>query len=277
MTVALRTEMTFDFNQPVTARSPEDFLHLWKETRNFLLGPELIQFDMEFPDAEQIVDILRKHPDAKLGSNRLDDEAAEADLVEKLRNAPLEQIVDLPFNIAMFELHNFYGEGQFLREFQERVMIPWRTFLASSGLTWQRAYPIIFISGKGCSSTYHVDISHVLAWQIHGTKTFHGFRDPNAYGPIQHVVDHRDEYPLKSPPDHAPDDVLAYFMEPGAMLWNQLLTPHWVEGGRNDIAVSVNISHGGIQHAGQFCPNEQVLRKHWEDHPDEAWLIDQRY
>ena len=91
------------------------------------------------------------------------------------------------------------------------------------------------------------------------------------------MVDHRDEYPLKSPPDHAPDDVLSYFMEPGAMLWNQLLTPHWVEGGRNDIAVSVNISHGGIQHAGQFCPNEQVLRKHWEDHPDEAWLIDQRY
>ncbi len=277
MTAATQSPPLFDFDRPVTARSQADFLHLWKETRNFLLAPELIEFEMTFPDAEKIIDILRKDSDAQIGSNRLQDEAAVTDLVDKMRNAPLEQIVDLPFNISMFELHKFYGEGQFLREFQDRVMIPWRTFLASSGLTWQRAYPILFISGKGGRSKYHVDISHVMAWQIHGQKTFNGFRDPSKYGPIQGIVDDRGQYPQELPPDHAPDDLLSYVMEPGDMLWNQLLTPHWVNGGAKEIAVSVNISHGGIQQGGQFCPNEQVLRKRWEDHPDEAWLIDQRY
>jgi hypothetical protein len=277
MTDSAPAPVCFDFERPVTARSQEDFLQLWKETRNFLLGAELIQFEMLFPGAEEMVDILRKHPDTKINSNQLDEEAAETDLVEKMRHAPLEQIIDLPFNIALFELHNFYGEGHFLQTFQQQVMIPWRTFLASSGLTWQRSYPIIFISGKGCSSQYHVDNSHVVAWQIHGTKSFHGFSDPGKYGPVEGIVDDRSPYRRKHPPEHSPEDVLTYVMEPGTMLWNQLLTPHWVDGGTKSIAVSVNISHGGIQHAGQFCPNEQVLRKRWEDHPEEAWLVDPRY
>ncbi|MBT3345624.1 MAG: hypothetical protein HN712_18550 [Gemmatimonadetes bacterium] len=277
MTGTPNTVSPFDFSTPVTARRREEFLLLWNETRNFLLGRELIHFDLDFPSAEEIVDILRQHGDTKLSSNQLEDDAAEADLVDKLRNAPLEQVMDLPFNIATFELHNFYGPGQFLEEFQQRVMIPWRTFLSAAGLTWQRCYPIIFISGKGCSSQFHADNSHVMAWQIHGTKAFHGFQDPSKYGPIQRIVDERNQYRSRLPPEHDPADLLSYFMEPGDMLWNQLLTPHWVDGGNDDIAVSVNISHGGIQHAGQFCPNEQVLRRRWEDHPEEAWLVDQRY
>ena len=275
MTVA-GNATAFDFSAPVTARSHGDLLKLWNETRNFLLGPQLIEFDMSFPTAEEIVDILRRHPDTKLSSNRLEDEAAEADLVDKLKNAPMEQVVDLPFNIACFELHNFYGPGQFLSEFQQRVMIPWRTLLSAVGLTWQRCYPIIFISGKGCSSNFHADNSHVVAWQIHGTKAFHGFQDPAKYGPVQEIVDARG-CRTRLPPEHNPADLLSYFMEPGDLLWTQLLTPHWVDGGDKEIAVSVNISHGGIQHAGQFSPNEQVLRRRWEDHPEEAWLVDERY
>jgi hypothetical protein len=50
-----------------------------------------------------------------------------------------------------------------------------------------------------------------------------------------------------------------------------------VTGTDDEIAVSVNISHGGVQHQGRFCPNEQILRRRWQDHPDEAWLVDERY
>lgn len=271
------TPILFDFSAPVTARTQDDFLVLWNQTRNFLLGPELIEFKMDLPSAEEIVDILRQHPDTKLNAHKLEDEAAQADLIEKLRSAPLEQVVDLPFNISMFELHNFYGTGQFLQEFQQRVMIPWRTFLSRAGLTWQRCYPIIFISGKGCSSQFHADNSHVAAWQIHGTKAFHGFQDPDRYGSAQDIVDRREDYRSKRPPQHDPADLLSYIMTPGDLLWNQLLTPHWVDAGTDDIAVSVNISHGGIQHQGQFCPNEQILRQRWEEHPSEAWLVDERY
>ena len=192
------------------------------------------------------------------------------------KHAPPKRSSINPSVSPTFFLQNFYDPGSFLHEFQKKVMIPWRTFLSSTGLTWQRCYPIIFISGKGCSSTYHVDVSHVLAWQIHGTKVFKGFKDPAKYGPIQHVVDNRKEYLITLPPEVDPNDVLTYRMEAGDLLWNQLLTPHWVTAGE-DVAVSINISHGGISHQGDFCPNEQVLRKRWEDHPKEAWLADQRY
>ena len=264
--------------QPFTARTTEQFLAYWHDTRNFLLGPELISFDMALPPAEQIVDILRADEKAKINFFETEDEEEAEALREHFRTAPLEQIIDLPFNLSHFDLNHWYGDGQFLGQFQRDVMIPWRTFLSAAGLTFMRSYPIIFISGKQRSSQYHVDNSHVVAWQTHGTKTFNGFKDPEKYAPIQDVVDKRDTYPSTLPPDGIDaDDILAYRMEPGAVLWNQIKTPHWVTGSDDEIAVSVNISHGGVQYQGQFCPNEQVLRKRWEKHPEEAWLIDERY
>ena len=41
-----------------TARTTDDFLAHWNDTRNFLLGPELIEFDLALPCAEEIIDIL---------------------------------------------------------------------------------------------------------------------------------------------------------------------------------------------------------------------------
>ena len=70
--------------------------------------------------------------------------------------------------------------------------------------------------------------------------------------------------------------MISYEMQSGALLWNQLLTPHWVEAS-DEIAVSVNISHGGVRYMGEFCDNEQVLRARWDKHPQEAWLTDLRY
>ncbi len=264
--------------QPFTARTTEQFLAHWDDTRNFFLGPELICFDMELPPAEQIVDILRVDELCKINFFDTEDEQEAEALRERFGRLPLEQVIDLPFNLSHFDLNRFYGEGQFLADFQRQVMIPWRTFLSATGLTFMRCYPIIFISGKRRSSQYHVDISHVVAWQVHGTKTFNGFQDPEKYGPIQDVVDNGKKYRSSLPPDGIdPDDILACHMEPGDLLWNQLQTPHWVTGTADEIAVSVNISHGGVQYDGQFCPNERVLRRRWKEHPDEAWLIDERY
>lgn len=261
---------------PFTARTQEDFLSVWSDRRNFLIGQELIAFDTPMPSTEEIVDILRKHPDSRIQFLGMDDESDKESLVEKFKTAPLEQIVDLPFSLANFFLHNFYEPNGFLRDFQRNVMIPWRTFLSQVGLTWQRCYPIFFISGKNCSSTYHVDVSHVVAWQVHGVKVFNGFKDPEGHASVQHIVDNRNEYRYEEIPEIDPDLVLTYRMTPGDILWNQLLTPHWVTA-EDEIAVSVNISHGGIAQNGEFCLNEQALRKRWEDKPEEAWLVDERY
>ena len=261
---------------PFTARTHSDILAVWNDRRNFLIGPELIAFRATLPSAEEIVDILRKHPDSRVQFLGMADGPEKEALIQKFKTAPLEQVVDLPFSLANFFLHNFYGPGEFLCDFQKDVMIPWRTFLSSVGLTWQRSYPIFFISGRNCSSSYHVDVSHVVAWQVRGVKVFNGFHDTEGHAAVQTIVDNRNQYREEVPPEFDSDLILTYRQEPGDILWNQLLTPHWVDSG-DEIAVSVNISHGGIAHKGEFCPNEQILRKRWEDHPEEAWLVDERY
>ena len=259
----------------IVVRTMEEFRRHWNSKQNFLFDPGLFGIEMELPPAADIVDILRRDKNANIAIKEDCDEVERERMVEEFKSRPIEQAIDYPFTLSHFELARFYGANQFLHRFQEKVMAPWRAFLASSGLTWQRCYPI-FISGKGCSTRYHVDVSHVVAWQVHGTKVFNGYVDPEKYAPIQVCVDERDRIQWKEPPACGAREVMSYKMEPGDLLWNQLLTPHWVEAG-DEIAVSVNISHGGVRYMGEFCDNEKVLRARWDKHPKEAWLTDLRY
>ena len=261
----------------IIVRNHDELKQRWNGLQNFLIDPEYFRFDMAFPPADEIVDILRKDSQARInipGDLSEDEKKTKA---EEFKTLPIADVIDRPFSLAHFHLQNFYGEGQFLRDFQKKVMIPWRTFLASSGFTWQRCYPIIFISGRNCHSSYHMDTSHVVAWQVWGVKYFNAYKDPYKYAPLDDAVNNREALRRPDgPPDHDPDDLLSYKMEKGDLLWNQLLTPHWVPAG-DSVAVSVNISHGGISYGGRFSPNETALRKRWETHPKEAWLVDTRY
>lgn len=260
------------------AKTEDDFRSLWNGELNFLLASELFEFQMDLPSADEIVDILRHDPDARI--QFLDDDLDDAeknDLAEKLKTVPIEEAMEMPMSLAHFYLQNFYGAGQFLERFQERIMIPWRTFLSRLGFTWQRCYPIIFISGKGCHSTYHADSSHVLAWQVSGEKHFHGFLEPEKQEPVEKLVEDRTGIARITIPEIDPKDVLTYDMVPGDLLWNQLLTPHWVDAGKEEVAVSINISHGGVAYRGEYCSNEQVMRTYWEKNPEHAWTVDERY
>ena len=123
--------------------------------------------------------------------------------------------------------------------------------------TWERCYPIIFISGAGCSTNYHMDFSHVLAWQIYGAKRFCGLKAPGRWAPWKTRVNYKN-YELTMPEAITPDDALCYDMKPGDVLWNALLTPHWVDASEG-VAMSVNLSHGSIRLNGRLCPFEQEL------------------
>ena len=261
----------------IIVKNTTEFKAYWNGLQNFLIAPECISFQKEFPPIEEVVDILRKDPQVRITIPGDLSEEEKKEQTESFKSDPIEEVINRPFNVAHFYLQNFYGPGLFLHDFQEKVMIPWRTFLSSAGFTWQRCYPIIFISGKNGSSSYHMDTSHVLAWQICGTKFFNGYKDSYKYSPLDDAVNNRESLRrLNGPPEHDPEDVLSYPMEKGALLWNQLLTSHWVPAG-DEVAMSVNISHGGVSYGGEFCPNEVALRKRWEAHPDEAWLVDTRY
>ena len=260
-----------------TATKAEEFVGHFNQKQNFLIAPECFAFDMEFPPAEEVIDLLRRDSASKVRTAEVLPKEEEARFTEWVKSAPLEEIMAEQFGISHFELHHFYGPGQFLSQLQDKVMIPWRTLLASLGFTWQRCAPYFFISTKGARSDYHADYSHVVAWQLEGTKTFNGFLDPDKYGPIEELVVKSNSLRSKSLPEYEEADVLAYRMEPGDLLWNQLLTPHWVVAGGDETAMSLNISHGVVRHRGRFGPNEAVLQERWKEHPDEAWMSDLRY
>lgn len=261
----------------IVVKNIDEFLQNWNGQRNFLIHPDYFEFKMDFPPIEEVVDVLRRDEQARVNIPGDLTDGEKETLAEEFRILPIDQVIDRPFSLAHFYLENFYGPGKFLNDFQEKVMIPWRTFLSSAGFTWQRCYPIIFISGRNCSSSYHMDTSHVVAWQVWGVKTFNAFKNPSDYAPLDIAVNKpKSLRRVNGPPDHEPEDVLSYRMEKGDLLWNQLLTPHWVPAG-DEVAMSLNISHGGIRHSGQFSSNESALRERWKQHPEEAWLVDTRY
>ena len=51
-----------------------------------------------------------------------------------------------------------------------------------------------------------------------------------------------------------------------SVLFNKLLTPHWVEAVGEEVAVSLNISHGGLRLRGELCCNERELEAWRGDH-----------
>ena len=260
------------------ARDTAEFIEHWNQKQNFLVAPECISFDMEMLPVEEVVDILRRDPAATVRNAERAPGEADESFVEWAKTAPLEQLIERGgFGITHLDLNRFYGPGQFLQELQDRVMIPWRTFLSAQGFTWQRCAPYIFITAPGMPSTYHADYSNVLAWQLDGEKTFNGFVDPDKYLPVAGRLERGNPLREQAPPGHDENDVLAYRMVPGDLLWNQLLTPHWVVAGADRVAMSLNISHGLVRHRGAFGANEALLHERWQQHPEEAWLADMRY
>ena len=107
----------------LTAKTSDDFYNLWHQDLNFMLDSELCAFEMEMPSAEEIVDVLRKDPDARV--QFLSDELSEFEqnaLAEEFKSAKIEKAAEMSFALAHFYLRNFYGVGQFLQDFQKKVM-----------------------------------------------------------------------------------------------------------------------------------------------------------
>lgn len=239
----------------------------WAGNTNFYLDGECVPFNYEFPPAAELIDALRHDPDVRILRGGVGNDHSKEDIREAFRALPIDEALRTRFHLSHFKLPNFY-DGV-LAGFEAGVMEPWRDLLSRAGFTWERCYPIVFISGPNCGSSYHMDLSHVVAWEIYGTKRFCGLQEPDRFSPIADCV--RREYrDALTKPELRPDEVHCLEQPPGTVVWNQLLTPHWVESA-DEVAVSVNLSHGFLRHRGELCPNEAALARYWEDHPAEAW------
>lgn len=233
----------------------------WNGPHNFLMAGECVPFDFEMPSVEDVIDEIRQDVDARIIPGTKGDRLNLTDIADDFRKVPIDETVTMQFQMSHFKLGNFYGEGQLFYGFEEQVMNPWQEALAKAGFTWTRCYPIIFISGPGAATNYHMDRSHVIAWQRHGTKRFVGLKDPDRWGPFEERMLPGGE--MVRPEGLTDDDTLAYEMEPGDVLWNVLLTPHWVEA-TDHVTYSINLSHGGLRLHGELCRNEQELEE-WNE------------
>lgn len=237
-----------------TAATAADLRRHWAGARNVLLAGECAPFAWEPPPVADIVDRLRRDDDARLrdlSPDRPDGPYYREDgFIDQFRALPLERVMEMPFGLSHFSLTNFTSRGDLFAGLWTEVMEPWQAFLARAGFTWYRCYPIVFISGAGVPGRYHMDVSHVVAWQLHGTKVFNGLLAPYRWAPLEQAVDPDWRAGMVKPADLRDGDVLSYVMPPGAVLWNQPLTPHWVDAGgpasgADGVAASLNISHGG--------------------------------
>ncbi|MBV9022324.1 MAG: hypothetical protein JO362_00615 [Streptomycetaceae bacterium] len=254
-----------------TVATERDFTSRWHTPPNFRIAAELIPFKRAFPDAGHVLDVVRKDPETRIAILGGADPAVRTARSAAFRAAPLDEIATWPFRLVHFNLSRFY-DG-LLCDFQDQIMIPWRTFLSSQGFTWQRCAPTLFLSTHGSSSTYHADNSHGLVWQIEGTKTFHSYREPDRVVSVDAAI--RSEITAEHPPPHEATDRQSIRLRPGDLAWSHILTPHWVSS-ESDLAMSVTISHGGLCHQGSYALREAALRQRWDTHPDEPWLTDLR-
>ena len=240
-----------------TVSTLADFKKHWAGPLNFLMEGECVPFEFDLPPLEEVVDLLRRDSDTNIGSGRKGDKILLDSIAADFRAMPLDKAVASSFSIAHYSLGRFDVPGKFLHGFERRVLDPWRNTLKAQGFSFDRCYPIIFISGRNCATNYHMDFSHVMAWQIYGTKQFCGLTNPNG----RTTSDERVKYKAgetSKPADLRADEVLCYEMNPGAVLWNVLLTPHWVDAS-DSVAMSMNLSHGGVRLDGKLSPNEEEL------------------
>lgn len=243
-----------------TVTTWEEFCDAWDGIHNFLMAGECVPFSFAMPPLDRVVSEMRDDPNARITAGLKRKALVLEDVAEQFRATPVEQALTKPFALAHFQLSVFDRPGGFLCGFNEQVMEPWQAALKQAGFTFERCYPIIFISGPQAVTNYHMDFSHVLAWQVYGHKRFCGLKAPGQWAPWRVRVNYSPDS-FERPSQLQESDHLCYEMPPGSVLWNTFLTPHWVEAG-DEAALSINISHGGLRLNGRLCPFEWELEEY---------------
>lgn len=234
-----------------------------------MLAGACMPLAFEMPPVDRIIAELSADEEVSIGPGHVARQLVSADYRAEFRRMPMEKAMEQPFSIAHYHLSKFDAPGRFLHGFGRNVLELWKQALVSAGFAFERCYPIIFISGRGCATNYHMDFSHVLAWQVYGTKVFCGLKDPDRWAPREMRLNYNPKA-FPKPDEITGADSLCYTMRPGTALWNVLLTPHWVNAGDDQIAMSVNLSHGGLRLNGALSPNEQELEDYRLRNPDKA-------
>ena len=260
---------------PLIVNSFDQFRRHWGGMHNFVMAGDCVPVGYELPPLERIVDEVRRDDGAHITRGYPEPfvRRPAEDIADTFRRLPLDQAMATPFSMGHFGIDRFDKPGGLLHGFGEQVMRPWRLALEAHGFTLTDFFkPYFFISGPNCTTAYHMDLSHVLAWQRYGVKRFCSLKDPQGFAG-QAVRRGQLEaggsaFGIPIPGNLTPREIVEVTMAPGTVLWNVLQTPHWVLGGP-DVSLSINISHRGMRLHGELCPHERQLEQ-WKQAPATA-------
>ena len=193
------------------------------------VGGEVFPFEVPRPDLYQVVEQARQHPKTRILSGERGDSIAltfQPPTIEfsKLR---LSEAVKTPIHLSLFELGRLREAGGALAEVIQGVYLPLTQLWRTHRVSWQKVYPILFLSGPNCSTNYHWDPSSVLIVQLHGRKRLHSLKEPGRWCPPEVLA--QQHAGMVKPADLSDEDILVYELEPGDAIWSPCRAPHWLD------------------------------------------------
>jgi len=190
---------------------------------------EVFPFEVPRPNLCQVVEQARQHPKIRILSGERGDCIAltfQPPAIE-FPKLPLSEAVKMPIHLSLFELGPLRETDGALAEVIQEVYLPliqlWRTHHVS----WQKVYPILFLSGPNCSTNYHWDPSSVLIVQLHGRKRFHSLKEAGRWCSPEVLA--QQHAGMVKPANLSDKDILVYELEPGDAVWSPCRAPHWLD------------------------------------------------
>jgi hypothetical protein len=238
------------------------FREKWHARQNFLLAGDLFPFRFNSPPLAEVIEAVRQNERSRIVTGRPADRSEATSTTSStyldFRDLPIEEALHARVQMSHFELNEFTGPGQIFQGLGETIE-GWYAALTSHGFSWSSSERAMFMSGPQSHTNYHFDSSYVLAWQIHGRKRFCFTKDPEHWCNADVRRLQADRYNLMTrPPGLGPNDIVEVEMKPGDVLWNVMLTPHWVYS-LEESAYSFNITHWGLRCDGELSPIDGEL------------------
>lgn len=250
-----------------TISTTADFIQNWDSRINFMMEGPCVPFSFTFPKIDVIVKRLLEAEQTTAITGLARDTGDRENVIDRYRGKTLRDLEGEPFQFRFPDVTILDAPGDIFDGFTDKVLIPWKQYLLENDFEWDRCYALARVSGPGTCTGYHMDRSNVLFWNVRGRKQFHGFRDPDRWAPIEKATQKRAEQIM--PEDATEEDILTYEVGDNALLWNHLLTPHWVDA--PELTFGINFSHGGLRHKGKLCRYEDYVYELAGGNPNEAW------
>lgn len=240
----------------------DEFRERWDSRTNFILRGEVFQPRFNPPPLQPVIAEVRRHENARFLHNQAPDSPVKGPYPEFL-DMPLAETTNAEILLAHFDAAEFAGPGHVL-EGLNADFDRWYGGLSDHGFAWTGTQRAFFLSGPRCHTGYHFDSSYVLVWQMVGVKRFCWLKDPERWCNREVRREYADHYErMFRPADITDDDVVTFDMHPGDILWNVMLTPHWVYA-LDEMTWSINITHFNLTCDGRLS---EISRQWHEDRP----------